>query len=114
MQYQILVQSQSDRRFTASVLGLPDCVVEGGTEEEAMEKVRGAIEDKLAQSKIVTIEIGAPQEPANTLTNPWLRSAGSFKDDPTFDEVMKEIARCRAELDAEAGNETTFSAVAHE
>ena len=98
MQYQILVQSQSDQRFTAAVLGMPDCVVEGITEEEVLAKARGAIENTLATSKIVIIEVG---EPLDTVS-PLLRSAGAFKDDPTFDDYLAEIARYRVELDVEA------------
>ena len=36
MKYPIFVQSQSENGYVASVIGLPDCVAEGKTEEEAV------------------------------------------------------------------------------
>ena len=33
--------------------------------------------------------------------NPWLESAGRYKDDPSWDAVMESIRSHRAEMDAE-------------
>ncbi len=99
MQYQILVEHPNQNGFIASVIGLPDCVVEGATEEEAINRAKLKLKSRLAQSKIVTVEVDAP---AQGLTgNPWIDSAGIFKDDPTYDEFLEEIAKYRRELDAE-------------
>ena len=34
-------------------------------------------------------------------SDPWIKFAGIFKDDPLFDEFVKDIATYRRELDAE-------------
>ncbi len=47
--------------------------------------------------EIVQIEIPFP---TNT-GNPWIDSFGMFKDDPTFDDLLEEIAAYRKELDQE-------------
>jgi predicted RNase H-like HicB family nuclease len=94
MQYQVLVQSQPDQSFSAAVLGVPDCVAEGQTEEEAIANAKEALQARLAQGKIVTIEVEMPEA-----ENPLLQYAGRFKDDPTFDDYLAEIAAYRQQLD---------------
>jgi predicted RNase H-like HicB family nuclease len=45
MQYQVFVQNQSEQRFIASIVGIPNLTVEGKTEKEAVEKVKAALEN---------------------------------------------------------------------
>ncbi len=99
MQYQLLVQSQSDHSYVAAVLGVPDCVAAGQTKDEAIANAKAALEDRLAKSEIVTIEVGEPT--VSETENPWLKSFGAFKDDPTYDDFLERIAEYRRELDAE-------------
>ena len=99
MQYQLLVESQSDHSYIAAVLGLPDCAAEGQTKDEAIAKVKAALEDRLAKSEIVTIEVAGNM--TNATENPWLKSFGAFKDDPTYDDFLERIAEYRRELDKE-------------
>ena len=47
-------------------------------------------------------------------TNPWLKYAGMFADDPDFDEVLKDIEAHRKELDEEYIKELTPETVSHE
>ena len=98
MQYQILVQSQPDHRFTAAVLGLPDCIVEGKTEEEAIANAQAALQTQLAHSKIVTVEIGSMNGNA---THPLLKHFGALANDPTFDDWQEKIAEFRRQVDEE-------------
>lgn len=100
MQYQVFVQNESGNRYVAAVVGVPDCVAEGSTKEQAIAKARAALTERLTQGEIVTIEVDSPPTPAN----PLLKHAGRFKDDPTFDAVLAEIEKYRRELDAEAAN----------
>jgi hypothetical protein len=41
-------------------------------------------------------------------SNPWVKFAGMFKDDPLFDEFVEEMAAYRRELDAEINTEEGF------
>lgn len=101
MQYQVLVKHIAENGYIASVIGVPDCVVEGRTEEDAISQAESALKKHLAQGKIVTIEVENQPESEN----PLLKHAGRFKDDPYFDEVLEEIEKYRRELDAELENE---------
>lgn len=96
MQYQVLLQSQNNQ-FVASVLGFPDLIAEGRTREEALERARTALEKRLAQSELITIEVGAPQ--LEQSRDVWLGEFGRFRDDPTFDDFLGEVAAARREAE---------------
>lgn len=98
MQYQVFVQGQAGQGFIAAVIGMHDCIAEGQTKEEAIARARAALEERLAQGEIVTIEVESGNKPTG---NPWLDSAGVFRNDPTFDDFLAEIEKNRRETDAE-------------
>ena len=100
MQYQVFVHTNAANHFTAEVLGVPNCVVEGTTKEEALANAKAALTERIAQGEFVTIEVETPAH----LHNPLLKHAGRFKDDPTYDAVLAEIEKYRRELDAELGH----------
>jgi predicted RNase H-like HicB family nuclease len=97
MQYQVFVQNQSEQRYIASIVGIPNLTVEGKTEEEAIEKVKAALETQLAIGKFITIDI-SPNLPTPE-TDPWLKNLGLFADDPTFDDFLAEVAVYRQSVD---------------
>lgn len=98
MTYQIFVQEQPHNGYEAMVIGLPDCVGAGETEDEAVAQAKEALTQHLVQGKVVAVDIDDGATKAN---NPWLRICGSFADDPTWDEFQANIAEYRRELDAE-------------
>ncbi len=99
MTYQIFVQSRPETGYLASVLGVPDCVAEGDTEEEAVDKAKEALNQWLSRGKIVAVEIDTGE--ATQVENPWLKICGKYKDDPTWDDFQTAIEEYRRELDAE-------------
>lgn len=98
MQYQILVEHPNQNGYVASVIGLPDCVVEGATEAEAINRAKLRLKTRLAKGKIVTIDVDVPAE--GLTGNPWIDSAGIFKDDPTFDEYLEILEQIRRDGNA--------------
>ena len=76
---------------------MPDIIASGGTEQEALEKLRAAIADMQVRSRVVEVDLPLPAEVAD---NPWLRFAGIWADDPDWDEFQKAVAEYRAEIDA--------------
>jgi predicted RNase H-like HicB family nuclease len=57
MQFHIFIQNPLDNHFTATVIGMPDWVATGTTEAEALRKVESLLDERLANGKIVTIEV---------------------------------------------------------
>jgi predicted RNase H-like HicB family nuclease len=78
MQYQIFVQSQSQQHFVASVMGMPNLTVESTTEEEAIAKVKAALEEQLATGWFVEIEVNpkaTPRGNASLAEKPFYKTA---------------------------------------
>lgn len=100
MQYQIFIQNQSEQNFVASVIGMPALTVEGKTEEEAIFKVKSALEAQLATGKLVTIEVNLESQTNQIL--PQMKYAGIFANDTTFDDFMEKLAAIRQESNAAA------------
>jgi predicted RNase H-like HicB family nuclease len=98
MQYQVFVQSQSEQHFVAYLVGMPNLIVEGKTEEEAISKVKSALEAQLVNGKFVTIEVNLDAQENETI--PQMKYAGIFANDPTFDDFMEKLALIRQESNA--------------
>ena len=96
MTLNVLVQPNPEKGYIASILGLPDLAVEGQTKAEALEKIRAELDRRFAKSEIVSLHY----EPANG-EDPWMKFAGMWEDDPTFDDFLMEIKAYREELDKE-------------
>ena len=86
MSYQVLVERIPDGFFAATVIGIPDCVAEGATKEEALENANAKLKERMARGELFTIE-----GPSSQAVNPWLEIYGSLRDDPTFDDLVSEI-----------------------
>jgi predicted RNase H-like HicB family nuclease len=93
MQYQVLVENVADEVFSATVIGVPDCVAEGNTEEEALNNATHLLKARLSKGDLFNIEV--PGVPSSVSANPWLDVHGSLRDDPTFDDFMTEISNFR-------------------
>jgi predicted RNase H-like HicB family nuclease len=94
MQYQVFVQNQSQENFVASVVGMPNLSIEGKTEEEAIFKIKSALEAQLATGKFINIEINT-KTPSQSL--PEMKYAGIFANDPSFDDLIERLAAIRQE-----------------
>ncbi len=99
MTFQIFVQHRPDQAYVASVIGIPDCVAEGSTREEAVAKAKEVLSQLLTQGEVVSVEM---DNVAHTQAdNPWLKISGKYKDDPSWDEFQAYIQEYRRELDEE-------------
>jgi predicted RNase H-like HicB family nuclease len=98
MIYRVFRQQTAENADKATPLAFPDLVAVGtGAQrrqgrDEALANLKAALDAWLSQGEIVTVEAGEPE-------HPWLRWAGMFKDDPTFDEFLDEIEAYRYEVD---------------
>lgn len=95
MQYLVFVKSHSDNKFVASVVGMPDCVGEGSSREEAVAHAKAALEEQLVSGELVTIEVNSFGNHSKTMTQ--MKHMGIFANDPTFDDFMEKLAAIRQE-----------------
>lgn len=83
----VLVESNNGR-FTASYGSHPTLSAEGASREEAVSTLEAELRSKVARGEMVFINV-----PKHAVTD----FAGSFRDDPEFDEIVREAYRLRDE-----------------
>lgn len=98
MKYTALLEKDNNG-YKVTIPGLPDCQTRGDTQEEALDKARIRIAEVLSRTQIITVEVDIPGNPGPQ-AHPWERFAGIWKNDPTFDRFLNEIAVERREKDA--------------
>lgn len=94
MDYTVLLDTQGCDHFVATVPALPGCRAEGRSREQALVNVRTSIAEMIAKVEVVRVSIDGPDE--NSSIEPWLEVIGQFRDDPTFDPMMRDVYRERS------------------
>src|SRR5438105_4886471 len=65
----------------------------GATREEALAKLRAKIETRLKNGvELVGLEVGASSDP-------WMKFAGMFKDDPWIEDWVQSMAEYRQQIE---------------
>ena len=101
MKYEVLIQPRPEGKYYAVVLNWPDINATGESEQEVLEILRLALHERLAQGRIVHIEVDGHIVEAEPSLHPWSPFLGMWKNDPTFDDLMARIQEYRRELDRE-------------
>jgi predicted RNase H-like HicB family nuclease len=94
----VLVTRQADNRYTARALALSDVVASGASEAEAIAALRAVLADLHARSHVVQVDLPVP---AATADDPWLRVAGIWADDPSWEAFEQAISAYRSAVDAD-------------
>ena len=92
MQVPVVIQAESEDRYTAEPLGKSELRVEGTSEAEALRKLTASLRRWLESAKLIQLDVPLKAE---TPTNPWLESFGRSADDPDFEDFVAEIERAR-------------------
>ena len=103
MTYYVTVENGAANRYTATVIGWPNCVAEGTTREEAVARVKQRFTERLHQVEIVPIEVESTNLDL-TMANVghrWAKFAGMYQTNPLFDEVLDSIQTYRRQLDTD-------------
>ncbi|MBI3426807.1 MAG: hypothetical protein HY011_28085 [Acidobacteria bacterium] len=98
-----VVVQRTNGSYRAVILALPNVAAEGESREEALTKVRQAVEDFLATADVTTISVNLPaQISVSRSPRVWLESAGMFKgDEAAMLQHIEEIeAERKRELEA--------------
>lgn len=92
--YSVLIEQEPEGQINATLLGWQDCQAKGNTKEEALNKLRQLLTNRLQNTEIVSLELEIPQS-----QHPWLKFAGMFQDDPDFEDVLADIENYRRKID---------------
>ncbi|HRW11277.1 MAG TPA: hypothetical protein P5121_39530 [Caldilineaceae bacterium] len=95
MQYDILLTKQPTNGYLARPVLMPELVVSGADEQEALDRVREAITQATVQSRIVRIDVPNDTEPVD---DPWLRFGGAWGDENDWEQFEKDIRAFRSEI----------------
>jgi predicted RNase H-like HicB family nuclease len=95
MKYTVILTEGTDGGIHVAVPGLPDCVVEAKTREEALAVVRETIAAIMRRSEILQLDVSVePKSGSLQGATPW-EWFGAFKGEPTWGESFDEIERQR-------------------
>lgn len=89
MKVDVILSKRGDR-YLAQVGNLPGIRVKEASREAALRGIAQRLRDYLAQVELVRLDLDESQA-----DSPLLKQFGSFRDDPTFDDWLEEIAAYR-------------------
>ena len=95
MHYPVVVRAESEHRYVARPVGLPEIEAAAETEQAAIDAVRQKLKTWLGDAKLVQVEV------TPTSGNLWLDFFGSSADDPDWEDYQAEIKRVREQANAE-------------
>jgi hypothetical protein len=90
--YNVLLETQPDGTYRASILGGLNCSVTANTEQAAIAKIQATLSDRMANAKIVQVE-APPTQP--TYHHPWMQFAERLSQNPLLDELEQYIVAAR-------------------
>ena len=94
MTYDVILRKKNNR-YIARVRDWPELVVEETSREAAINQMREQLVEYLsAPPEVVQIDV----EPM-TQANPWLKFAGMWADDSTWNDFLAEVEAYRQETD---------------
>lgn len=96
MEYEILVTKHPNNGYFARPILMPEIVVEGKNEAEALSRVREAISAAFSQSHITRIDVPLP---GDAEADPWLRFSGEWGDESRKTQFQADIEAFRKEID---------------
>lgn len=99
MTYDVLIQPVGEGAYQATVLGWPDLNVVGDSETAVVEGIKKEIQGRLANSKILQLEIEESLTAETHVDHPWKPFLGMWREDPTFDDFLARMEAYRREVD---------------
>lgn len=96
MNVPVMLEKTGENGYRATALLPTEPVAEAPSRDEALNKLQCLLEEKLAGAELVELNVRAQGS-----NDSWARFAGIWKDDPSIDEVVKNIEEYRRELDAD-------------
>ena len=102
MQYTVIVRQLAVNNYVAIAPITPQHRGEGQTRDEAIKRLKSALEEWLLEIEITSIEVSLPPMKKAVVENPWAITAGIFVDEsqtlgkqkPDPEQRLEELAGC--------------------
>lgn len=98
MKIPVLIEPLPDHRYRATGAAW-EMSAEGGTSEEALDRLRLEVQQRLSHGSEVTFLDTEQLVPSKPAEHPLARFAGCMKDDPLYDEWQAAVSEYRASCD---------------
>lgn len=96
MQVPVILEQAKDNEYRATVFAPAPLVAEGTSREQAVEKLRDMLSERVSGAQLIQLEI-----PLKPQRDPWCAFAGVWRDHPDGAEVEENIRQYRREVDAD-------------
>jgi hypothetical protein len=96
MAVSVMLEQVVENGYRATALVPTPLVAEAPTRDEAVDRIRALISERLSHAELIRLEVPLATEP-----NPWLDMAGTWREHPDVDEVVENINAYRHEVDAD-------------
>lgn len=96
MDVSVILERIKENGYRASAFVPAPTVAEAATREQAVDRIRAMLSEKLAGAEVIQVAVPAAAKP-----NAWLAIAGAWRDHPDVDQVMENIQAYRREVDAD-------------
>jgi hypothetical protein len=94
MTVQAFVERLGANRYRVSITQPLALFAEGNSREEAVERLRQLAKQRLAAGELLLLEL-----PGESQANPWVETAGVWRDHPDMDEYVQNIRAYREQVD---------------
>jgi hypothetical protein len=96
MEITVLLEPQDGQGYRATSLLFGPLVAEAPTREEALAKLREAVEGRLEQGEVLRLQVAVPGE-----AHAWAGLIGRWRHHPDAGEVERNMAEYRRQVDAD-------------
>ncbi|MDH3716631.1 MAG: hypothetical protein OES79_00795 [Planctomycetota bacterium] len=97
MDVAVVLERVEGNGYRATAFAPAPLVAEASTREEAMDKLRDMICEKLSSAELVQLRI-----PELKVADPWLAYAGVWRDNPDVAEIEENMKEYRRAVDADS------------
>ena len=95
MQMTVVLEQLTGNGYRATAFAPTPLVAEASTREQAVDRIRAMIRERLTRIELIQVEVPGPDLP----TNPWLAMAGTWRGHPDAIAVEQAIKDHRQEVE---------------
>jgi hypothetical protein len=95
MTVSVMLEQVDENAFRATAISGMPLVAEAATREEAVDRVRAMIQNRLAHAEVIQLDVPTP----NPEQDSWARFAGCLRDHPDAAAVEQNMTEYRQEVD---------------
>lgn len=99
MNVSVMLEQVGDSGYRATVFAPAPLVAEAASREQAVERIRQMIRERLSQVELIQVEVPGLAEPSD----PWIALAGTWRGHPDALELEQHLRDYRHDVNADPG-----------